>query len=229
MVAVEKGAIYFTVGAIPRHIEQVQKRISDSFLTRHALDSERTAGAGHMLVFNNGGGRPDGNYSSVDEVVLPVDAKGNYTRADNKVFGPDSATWSYTANNPTDFFAPLMSGAQRLPNGNTLICAGFSGEIFEVTPSKEIVWKFIVPDDGSAASPNFGPPRAGGFGTPGNPQAFNGGPNLGPRVVEVVDFLGPPASGEHRAAPLCRAYRYGVDFPASWDATLHRENRSWKR
>src|SRR5262249_3692287 len=36
-------------------------------------------GAGHLLVFNNGGGRPDGNYSSVDEVELPTpDSQGHY-------------------------------------------------------------------------------------------------------------------------------------------------------
>ena len=35
-------------------------------------------GAGHMLVFNNGGDRPGGSYSSVDEIVLPVDAQGRY-------------------------------------------------------------------------------------------------------------------------------------------------------
>ena len=37
-------------------------------------------GEGHMLVFNNGGQRPDGSYSSVDELVLPVDGQGGYTR-----------------------------------------------------------------------------------------------------------------------------------------------------
>ena len=33
-------------------------------------------GEGHMLVFNNGSGRPGGDSSSVDEIVLPVDAQG---------------------------------------------------------------------------------------------------------------------------------------------------------
>ena len=33
-------------------------------------------GAGHVLIFNNGNERPAGNYSSVDEIVLPVDAAG---------------------------------------------------------------------------------------------------------------------------------------------------------
>src|SRR5262249_39992361 len=73
-------------------------------------------GAGNMLVFNNGGGRPGGAYSSIDEIVLPVDDAGNYTRKKGLPFGPDKPSWSYTAEKKTDFFAMLMSGAQRLSN-----------------------------------------------------------------------------------------------------------------
>jgi hypothetical protein len=137
-------------------------------------------GAGHMLVFNNGGSR---GYSSVDEVVLPpVDSQGNYPLERGRPYGPDSPTWTYTTENRKDFMAPLMSGAQRLPNGNTLICTGFSGEVFEVTPNKELVWKLIVPEDRAAAGPNFGPPRRGAgpnFGPPGQ-RAEGQAPNFGP-------------------------------------------------
>ena len=38
--------------------------------------------------------------------------------------------WSYTN---ARFFSTNISGAQRLPNGNTLITAGAGGRIFEVT------------------------------------------------------------------------------------------------
>ena len=38
-------------------------------------------GEGHMLVFNNGNRRPDGAYSSVDEIVLPVKSDGTYERS----------------------------------------------------------------------------------------------------------------------------------------------------
>ena len=30
-----------------------------------------------------------------------------------------------------------------MPNGNTLICSGTDSTVFEVTPKKEIVWKFV--------------------------------------------------------------------------------------
>ena len=120
-------------------------------------------GAGHVLVFNNGGGRPAGNYSSVDEIVVPVDAEGNYAREDGERFGPSEAIWSYTAPKKEDFFAFIMSGANRLPNGNTLICESVSGMIFEVTPKGETVWKYANPTGGSFAGgmPGGGPPMGG--------------------------------------------------------------------
>jgi hypothetical protein len=107
---------------------------------------EGLPGAGRMLVFNNGP-RPDGSYSSVDEVALPVDSEGRYACSPGKPYGPKEPVWSYTAPKKTDFYAMMMSGAQRLPNGNTLIATGFSGTIFEVTPEKEVAWKYNVPID----------------------------------------------------------------------------------
>jgi hypothetical protein len=129
-----------------------------------------------LLVFNNGGGRPDGNYSSVDEVVLPVDSEGKYLRETGKAFGPDKAVWSYSKRD--EFFAPLMSGAQRLPNGNTLICTGFAGSAFEVTSNGEKVWDFVNPDQG----------EPGGFGgRPGGPGFGRGGPGFEPpRVGDLL-------------------------------------------
>jgi hypothetical protein len=38
-----------------------------------------------------------------------------------------------------------MCSAQRLPNGNTLISAGVSGQIFEVAPDRPIVWRQAIP------------------------------------------------------------------------------------
>jgi hypothetical protein len=92
-------------------------------------------GEGNILVFNNGTGRSGGNYSSVDEIVPPVDGSGNYTS-----YGPAAPVWTYVADTPTDFYAERISGAQRLADGNTLICDGVNGTFFEVTPSGEIVW-----------------------------------------------------------------------------------------
>ncbi len=119
-------------------------------------------GEGHLMVFNNGGNRPDGSYSSVDELALPVDSSGQYTREPGKPFGPRQAVWSYSAPKKSDFYAFFISGANRLPNGNTLICSGPNGTIFEVTPGKQIVWKYVNPVKGG-----FGP---GAFGPGGPPR-----------------------------------------------------------
>ena len=99
-------------------------------------------GERNILVFNNGTGRSGGNYSSVDEIVAPVDAFGDYTLDAGSAYGPAEPIWMYTADNLTDFYASRISGAQRLSNGNTLICDGPNGTFFEVTPGNEIIWTY---------------------------------------------------------------------------------------
>ncbi|MDO8599940.1 MAG: hypothetical protein Q7R44_00825, partial [bacterium] len=47
--------------------------------------------------------------------------------------------------NQVRLFAPIVGGAQRLPNGNTLITDGPKGHVFEVTPKGELVWDMISP------------------------------------------------------------------------------------
>jgi hypothetical protein len=98
---------------------------------------EGSPGVGNILIFNNGQGRSDGDYSSVDEIVPPVDSAGNYTGT-----GPAAPTWRYVADPPSDFYARHISGAQRLPDGNTLICDGPSAHLFEVDAGGEVVWEY---------------------------------------------------------------------------------------
>src|SRR5262249_1102264 len=50
-------------------------------------------GAGHVLLFNNGEDRPDGSYSSVDELVPPTDSLGHYPLQPGKPCGPDRPLW----------------------------------------------------------------------------------------------------------------------------------------
>ena len=104
-------------------------------------------GEGNILVFNNGENRPGGNASTVDQIVQPTpDAQGNYP-LQGLAYGPAAPVWTYTASPPTSMFSPFVSGAQRLPNGNTMVCAGWSGASFEVTPAGEIVFQYRVPLD----------------------------------------------------------------------------------
>ncbi len=99
-------------------------------------------GEGNILIFNNGTRR---NYSTIDEIVPPADGAGNYFFTPNSAYGPEEPLWIYTAENPTDFYSQNISGAQRLANGNTLICSGANGIFFEVNPDTNIVWHYINP------------------------------------------------------------------------------------
>jgi len=99
-------------------------------------------GEGNILIFNNGVGR---GYSSVDEIVPPVDENGKYYLEPGTAYGPETQTWIYTASPPASFFAGYLSGAQRLADGNTLICNGDTGKIFEVTPEGITVWQYTSP------------------------------------------------------------------------------------
>ena len=101
---------------------------------------------GHLLMFDNGTHRVDHflNYSRVIEV--------------------DPATkeivWSYQERRLIDFYSPLISNAQRLPNGNTLICEGSFGRICEVTTDGQVVWEYV--------NPHFVPPAGEPEGPPAN-------------------------------------------------------------
>ena len=84
---------------------------------------------GHVLLFDNGPHRQGMSYSR----VIEVDPSNN------------QVVWEYRGDPPISFFSYHISGAERLPNGNTLICEGAPGRIFEVTPTQEIVWEYINP------------------------------------------------------------------------------------
>ena len=99
-------------------------------------------GAGNILIYNNGIGR---GYSTVNQIVPPVDAAGNYTITTGAAFGPATPVWTYTATPPTNFYSAEISGAERLPNGNTLICEGIKGNLFEVTSAGQTVWRYVCP------------------------------------------------------------------------------------
>lgn len=94
-------------------------------------------GAGNLTLFNNavpGQVRT----SAVYELVLPIDASGNFYPEPNGRYGPLAPVWSYSAS--TFFFSPFVSSAQRLPNGNTLVCSGAQSLLFEVDPTGNPVW-----------------------------------------------------------------------------------------
>jgi PKD repeat protein len=102
-------------------------------------------GAGNLTCFNNGLGR--GDYSTVDEFVPAADASGNYVITAGSAFGPKELTWTYRGSAANPMYSENISGANRLPNGNTIVCSGTVGLFLEVTSGGEIVWKYICPVD----------------------------------------------------------------------------------
>jgi len=86
---------------------------------------------GHILLFDNGAHRRDQALSA--SRVLEVDPTTN------------TIVWEYRDTPPYNFFSPTISGARRLPNGNTLITEGNFGRMFQVTPDKQVVWEYINP------------------------------------------------------------------------------------
>ena len=95
-------------------------------------------GAGHILVFDNGVDRLAGSFSRVLEIAMPEAATARPGLADHDA----AIVWSYTAQTPVDMFSTKMSGAQRLPDGDTLVTVGDTGNIFEITPEGDTRWSY---------------------------------------------------------------------------------------
>ena len=102
-------------------------------------------GAGNILLFNNGSNRKDQLYSSVEEIVPPINPDGSYRLETGKSYGPLLPDWNYQGNPKTSFYSSRVSGVQRLTNGNTLICEGNKGNFIEVTGNNKIVWQYENP------------------------------------------------------------------------------------
>ncbi|MCH2106021.1 MAG: aryl-sulfate sulfotransferase [Planctomycetes bacterium] len=112
--------------------------------------TDELPGAGDILIFNNGLGAPGPNASSVDQITPPVDGSGSYAYTPGTAYGPTSLSWQYIAPNPTTFYSQNISGCQRLPNGNTLICSGRQGWFFEVTAAGQLVWEYTYSSGGGS-------------------------------------------------------------------------------
>jgi len=98
----------------------------------HNHNPNLVTGGNSLLVYSNGLPEVD-PHSVVYELVVPeiFDLKAN---ENNEL----EILWSFKDPN---LFSPKVSGAYRLPNGNTLITQGTFG-FWEVTSSREVVWKY---------------------------------------------------------------------------------------
>ena len=109
---------------------------------------------GDMLVFNNGMrrnaageaeydqicmGLTTGAYADVLELKLPRTADGGFAMGE-----PAEIVWSYNSDGTDDMYSPFMAGAQRMPNGNTLMMQAYDKRIVEVNQDGEMVLDFHV-------------------------------------------------------------------------------------
>ena len=115
--------------------------------------------AGKLMIFSNGNSI---RFSAVDIITPPTTSPGFYTFNSTTGYGPSETDWTYTDPDPSNFFSSILSSAQRLPNGNTLICDGDSGYFFELDKNENKVWEYINPDttngilnQGDAPTGNF--------------------------------------------------------------------------
>ncbi|MBD0262937.1 MAG: aryl-sulfate sulfotransferase [Tolypothrix sp. Co-bin9] len=118
-----------TVVIVDRKTGKIIWKLGDDVLAQQHFPNELSNG--NLLIFDNGAHRQQIalNFSRIIEV----------NRQTKKI------VWEYTDNPPHNFFSSYISGAQRLPNGNTLITEGGFGRIFEVTTTGEVVWEYINP------------------------------------------------------------------------------------
>tara|TARA_B110000908_G_scaffold131204_1_gene154388 strand:+ start:893 stop:1813 length:921 start_codon:yes stop_codon:yes gene_type:complete len=111
----------------------------------HWIDQQLTSASadyGKIMVFNN---RFGADYSTVEIVSPNWDGyKGGYVMS-NGVFEPIDYDWHYQRPDSTAMHSTGLSSAQRLANGNTLICVGRYGYTFEIDENEEIVWEYKTP------------------------------------------------------------------------------------
>lgn len=158
----KNGKIVWKIG--PDFTESKELRKIGQIIGQHHchMIPKGLPGEGNILLFDNGGwagyGLPD--RMSMDGTKVDI-------RDHSRVLEIDPVTlkvvWSYIGSdsevgmmamiNNTTFYSQLISAAQRLPNGNTLITEGCFCRLFEVTPEKEIVWEYRAPFDHQTRSP----------------------------------------------------------------------------
>ena len=118
-----------TVGIIDKASGDIVWQIGDNVLAQQHDPS--LLANGNVLIYDNGSHSRHNPLPS--SRIIEVDPSTN------------EIVWEYRDNPPFNFFSAYISGARRLPNGNTLITEGHFGRIFQVTPERQVVWEYINP------------------------------------------------------------------------------------
>ena len=149
----ETGKIVWQVG--PDFTQTRELRLLGAIIGPHHthMIPRGLPGEGNIMVYDNGGWGGYGSPSQVSKIGLKSERRDG-----SRVIEFDPITlkivWECKDGNETvgfpfsahHFYSPLTSDAQRLPNGNTLICEGTTGRIMEMTSEYELVWEYVYPD-----------------------------------------------------------------------------------
>lgn len=152
IISHETGKIVWSIG--PDFTSNRALRIMGIIIGMHHahMIPKGLPGEGNILVFDNGGWAGYGSPSQTSKTGMKVDRRDSSRVIE---FNPITLkiVWQFSASdmgfkspmNAHFFYSPLVSSAQRLENGNTLITEGANGRFLEVTPEKEVVWEYIFP------------------------------------------------------------------------------------
>ena len=120
-------------------------RPADSISGQHDahMIPQKLPGEGNILVFDNQGA------AGFPPIYLNMFPGSRVLEIDPV---SEEIVWQYDASKSGrpfwTFYSSFISSARRLPNGNTLICEGMNGRLFQVSHEAEIVWEFINPHFG---------------------------------------------------------------------------------
>ena len=159
IISHETGEVVWQVG--PDFTKTPELRLFGTIVGPHHthMIPKGLPGEGHVMVYDNGGWAGYGAPNQFSKTGVKV------TRRDgSRVIEFDPTTleivWECDGDNHFSaggfnfnsnyFYSPLTSSAQRMPNGNTVICEGCSAIVREYTAEKELVWEFVYPHIGSA-------------------------------------------------------------------------------
>ena len=119
------------VAVIDRQTKKFKWEMCDMAQFGHQHDFQELENGNYLLFAN--GDHTDVHGPQSGSSVLEIDP------------ATKEVVWKYKAKLPHTFFSPHISGCQRLSSGNTFICEGIWGRMFEVTPDNEIVWELVSP------------------------------------------------------------------------------------
>lgn len=161
IISHETGKVVWRLG--PDYTQGAEAKIGQILGPHHThMIPNGLPGGSNVMVYDNGGQAGYGAPNSMSPNGLAT-----IHRFYSRVLEIDPVTkevvWEYSIKSRKkpwklfgyEEFSPFISSAQRLPNGNTLICEGSNGRFIEVTHEGEVVWEYISPYPGNIPGTNY--------------------------------------------------------------------------